>query len=633
MEMTMNELIKAAINGDQTAVTQLYNETYNNVYQTIKAIIGTDEDTVLDLVQDTYIRAFKYIGQLDQPENFRAWAKRIGANTAKNYLKKKKPVLFSQLSKEEEDEPQEFQFQDDRSEHMPEVVMDQKETTRLIGDILGTLSEDQRLALTMFYFDEMSVKEIAEELECSENTVKSRLNYGRKKVETKVRDLEKKGTKLYGLAPLPFFLLLLRSMEAKAAVAPSAEVLHAVQASVAGTVTGGGTSVGAGATAGSGSAAGHSAASVATKSTAKTVAKTATKKTAQTVAKAGIKGISTKAVAGAAAVAIAGGAGAAAYYANRPNTAREEFVQAYEYVTENNLSEIYDTMEVYFYSEPRSKKDWDVVVVLLNSEEVNSYVKNYGVIEEGKFNEYSIEGSPKILWVDGDTIDFECVITAKVRIGDQVEARDVIYDTVLDLKNDEQPEKSYEMEMNEDGELWNDYLPRAISTVYYTPLEASLTETGYEKILNIVTNGSENESGDDSVINVSGNGYVEVGAQAHSEVEKQNQVVYFNSDDFEEITSEYADWFFDAEVPSGVGICFGFSDVNGDGMAELLIVDTFREKGEDSVTYTALREMYTLVDGEPVLAEEAGISKENVDIGDEDKIDYSYSIENGYPDE
>ena len=62
----------------------------------------------------------------------------------------------------------------------------------------------------MFYYEEQSVKEIAAALNCSENTVKSRLNYGRKKIEVAVKALEKQGTKLYSLAPLPFFLWLLR---------------------------------------------------------------------------------------------------------------------------------------------------------------------------------------------------------------------------------------------------------------------------------------------------------------------------------------------------------------------------------------------------------------------------------------
>lgn len=61
----------------------------------------------------------------------------------------------------------------------------------------------------MYYINGMSVKEIADMADVSENTIKSRLNYGRKKIEQKVLELEKRGTKLYGIAPVPFFLYLL----------------------------------------------------------------------------------------------------------------------------------------------------------------------------------------------------------------------------------------------------------------------------------------------------------------------------------------------------------------------------------------------------------------------------------------
>ena len=86
-----------------------------------------------------------------------------------------------------------------------------------MAEIIDTLPEDQRVVISMYYYEGMSVRQIAEELGITENTVKSRLSYGRKKIETKVLDLEKKGTKLYGLAPIPFLLLLLRCWAGHAA--------------------------------------------------------------------------------------------------------------------------------------------------------------------------------------------------------------------------------------------------------------------------------------------------------------------------------------------------------------------------------------------------------------------------------
>ena len=56
-----------------------------------------------------------------------------------------------------------------------------------------------------------NIREIAATLGCSENTVKSRLNYGRQNLKKKAEELQKKGYKLYSVAPLPLFLYLLRS--------------------------------------------------------------------------------------------------------------------------------------------------------------------------------------------------------------------------------------------------------------------------------------------------------------------------------------------------------------------------------------------------------------------------------------
>ncbi len=249
------DLINKAAAGDQGAITCLYEQTYSSVYKTVRAMIR-DEDAVLDILQDSYIKGFQSLQQLDSPDSFPAWMKRIAVNKAKDYMKKNKPLLFTELENPEGELPE---FRDECPEHMPEVVLDRQETVRLMREILDSLSEDQRLVIGMYYYQQMSVKEIAAMLDCPENTVKSRLNYGRKKVETKVRDLEKKGVKLYSLAPLAFLLWLFR-LDAEAAVEPSQRVLQGITA----------------------------------------------QNTAGAVASAGAKGIAVKLVAGAAAVALVG---------------------------------------------------------------------------------------------------------------------------------------------------------------------------------------------------------------------------------------------------------------------------------------------------------------------------------------
>ena len=204
-----DELIQRAIQGDEAAQAELYNRTYSDVYFTILSITK-DEDLIMDMVQDTYLTAFRKLEQLKDSDSFCAWLKRIAHNRTLNALRDRR-VLHTATTISTETEVV-LEIEDDRIKSLPEASMDQKETSRLVREILDALPEDQRIVVGMYYYDQLSVSEIAEELECSENTVKSRLNYGRKKIQGKVLELEKKGTKLYNLAPLPFFIWLLRNL-------------------------------------------------------------------------------------------------------------------------------------------------------------------------------------------------------------------------------------------------------------------------------------------------------------------------------------------------------------------------------------------------------------------------------------
>lgn len=209
------ELVLKAKSGDQQTMEQLYEMTYSRVYCTIRVMVKDEQET-LDLLQDSYIKAFKHLNQFEGTEKFLPWIQQIARNTAKDWLKKKHPAFFADLRSEKKTEwesPAEEQIMDVNDGNWPEKVLDREETARLIREILDGLPEDQRVVIEMFYYEKLSVKQIALALGLSESAVKSRLFYGRRKIETKVLALEKKGTRLYGLAPIPFLLWLLRCQE------------------------------------------------------------------------------------------------------------------------------------------------------------------------------------------------------------------------------------------------------------------------------------------------------------------------------------------------------------------------------------------------------------------------------------
>lgn len=208
--MTFEQAVELARKNDETGFRFLYESTYRDKYY-IALKYMKNEDDALDVLQDAYMKAFTNLSMLYDAGRFPAWLGMIVANTAKNVLVKKKPFLFSEMDMENEDgDSFEYRIEDENFENQPELAYTKEETRELVMQLISSLSEEQRLCILMFHIEGMSIREIATALDCSENTVKSRLNYGRKNLKIKAEELQRKGYKLYGFAPLPILLCLLR---------------------------------------------------------------------------------------------------------------------------------------------------------------------------------------------------------------------------------------------------------------------------------------------------------------------------------------------------------------------------------------------------------------------------------------
>lgn len=233
------ELINSAINKDNNAYTELYRRTYDDVYREIFVYVK-NKDKIEDLVSETYIQAFRRLEQLNKPSSFLPWIRTIGRNKAIDVLRKKNPKVsidsFDVLNEGCDEKGLRFEEKfADKNAKIPLDEIDRRETHRLMEEILDSIPEEQSCVVKMFYYDEMSIREITEILGCSENTVKSRLSYGRNKIQQEVLALEKKGTKLYGLAPIPFFIFLIRFYNTIPVKPLSASVLASIESAVLGT--------------------------------------------------------------------------------------------------------------------------------------------------------------------------------------------------------------------------------------------------------------------------------------------------------------------------------------------------------------------------------------------------------------
>lgn len=336
--MDYKKAVEAALKGNESAFSALYESTQRDMYYIALKYMKNEEDA-MDVLQDSYIKAWQSLATLKDPASFRAWFGRIVANTAKNALAKKRPMLFSQLEGEN-DEGEQFalDIEDEKSEFQPERSYTQKETQELVHELIDSLSDEQRLCILMYHLDDQSIKDIAETFGISENTVKSRLLYGRKAIKAKAEELQKKGYQLYTVAPVVFFLYLLDSEKASTVFAATANaVMQAQKTGILESAKASGNGAGAAESSaadhgtetvshsGSSGSASRSGRSTSSSGNTGRTAVSAGRKVGQTAAKqAFIHTAAGKAAAVAVAVVVIGGGGAAAYHFVGQNQAGEE---------------------------------------------------------------------------------------------------------------------------------------------------------------------------------------------------------------------------------------------------------------------------------------------------------------------
>nr|WP_317324132.1 sigma-70 family RNA polymerase sigma factor [uncultured Flavonifractor sp.] len=251
------ELIQRCMDGDWAEADILLGAVERWSYYLCRKMLQNEEDA-RDATQEILLTVYQKLGTLKAPEAFWGWVRQITVNRCRNQLTR--GPREQPIPEDSEGNSLLDTYEDLDQQKVPDQALDNAETQRMVQDLVDGLSPEQRLSVLLYYYDERSVKEIAQLMETSEGTVKSRLNYARKAIKTGVEGYEKQGVKLYGLSPLPFLLYFLRR-EAEHTALDSA----AVQVMVQSTLAAGGTAAAAG---GAGAAAGSAAASAGSASAA-----------------------------------------------------------------------------------------------------------------------------------------------------------------------------------------------------------------------------------------------------------------------------------------------------------------------------------------------------------------------------
>lgn len=189
----IKKIVIAMQKGDQSQFSELYDLTNASAMVVAKKYLKQEADCE-DVVQEAYITALNKINDLQKPESFSSWLNQIVATRSLNVLRKKNPVMFSEMTAEEDDA--DIDFEDESPQFSPEKITDMEAVSSAVSEVMDSLPEMQRDALWMHYGQDIPIKDIAEAAGVSENTIKSRLKQGRDKLYKQKEEFRKRGIEI-----------------------------------------------------------------------------------------------------------------------------------------------------------------------------------------------------------------------------------------------------------------------------------------------------------------------------------------------------------------------------------------------------------------------------------------------------
>lgn len=175
------ELLLAARSGSHASFDELQRAYSHRVYQRILSITRNREDAE-DALQDTFLKAYLALSSFEGRSKFSVWLTRIGINSALMILRRRhcRPEMSFEQQQGFEGACAHLEIPDDAPN--PEQLYDQQQRCNAIRRALLRLDPKSRAVIGIRLSEENSSKEIAQDLEVSEASVKGRLHRARKRL-------------------------------------------------------------------------------------------------------------------------------------------------------------------------------------------------------------------------------------------------------------------------------------------------------------------------------------------------------------------------------------------------------------------------------------------------------------------
>ena len=171
---TDQQYIQEIRSGNVNAFAMLVSKYKDMIFTLALRMVGNREEAE-EIAQDAFVKTYRSLESFKGTSKFSTWLYRIVYNTSLDYLKKKKRTVNS----DHIDEVNEADIG-----HMQDAMsyIEAKEKKQIIENALLQLPEEERVLLTLFYFEELSLKEITKVVNISYDNVKIKLHRSRKKL-------------------------------------------------------------------------------------------------------------------------------------------------------------------------------------------------------------------------------------------------------------------------------------------------------------------------------------------------------------------------------------------------------------------------------------------------------------------
>ena len=167
------QLLARIARGDRDAVTALYRRLERPLFAFLVKTLR-DREAAADVLNETMLDVWRQAGRFEGKSSVATWIYSIAHHKAVSWLRKRREV--------ELDEEAVAAIPDDTPG--ADKAIASRDISQIIARLMEKLSVDHRIVLQLAYFQEFSVGQIAEILDCPENTVKTRMFYARQRLRT-----------------------------------------------------------------------------------------------------------------------------------------------------------------------------------------------------------------------------------------------------------------------------------------------------------------------------------------------------------------------------------------------------------------------------------------------------------------